>query len=646
MKLLTHLGTCLLAAATLCAAAIDTSAGSIDDPDYEYVVVGSGAGGGPLACRLAREGHKTLLIEAGNDQSDNVNVTVPGYQAVVTEDPKLRWDIFVNHYEDEERAMRDPKFSWEVAPFEYHVGPNPPDGAKPLGILYPRAGTVGGCVTHNALIWITPHASDWDYIAEITGDDSWSASNMDQYLDKIYEWLPVEPTSPTILLDDLTLAQHLIGGASLTGDESDPLAPIKALKSALKNDPNDRKNPDRDSTEGFVQIPLTAEGGTRNSVRDYIERTVDDGFPLQVKQNTFVTKIQFDQSGSSPQATGVEYLEGEYLYGASPLSAGKNSTATKGAVSAQKEVIIAGGAYNTVQLLKLSGVGPSEELDKHNIPVVSDLPGVGTNLQDRYEVPVNVKHPDDFNILDGCHFDGKPHDECLAKWQDSPDILHARGAYATNGLAAALALNSDSADTSDIDLFVFGGPIDFRGYHPGWPAAALADHQHFSWYALKAHTRNRAGTVELRSADPLEQPLVNFRYFDEGTTDGDADRLDLDAMVQALNVSREALSRYGKYSILGGSEFVEEKPGPEVVSAEDLEQYVMDNAWGHHASCTCPIGAEDDESAVLDSEFRVRGVGNLRVVDASVFPKIPGVFIQAPIFMISEKAAEVILDGR
>lgn len=108
------------------------------DLEYEYIVVGSGAGGGPLACRLAMAGHRTLLIEAGNDQNRNVNITVPGYQAVVTQDEKLRWDIFVNHYQDQTRAQRDPKYTYETSPYQYHVGPDPPSGAEPLGILYPR----------------------------------------------------------------------------------------------------------------------------------------------------------------------------------------------------------------------------------------------------------------------------------------------------------------------------------------------------------------------------------------------------------------------------------------------------------------------------------------------------------------------------
>lgn len=87
-------------------------------------------------------------------QNGNINITVPAYQGLVTQDPKLRWDFFVNHYKDQQRAQRDPKYCYQVSPNTYHVGPNPPTGAKPLGILYPRTGTLGGCVTHNALVWI------------------------------------------------------------------------------------------------------------------------------------------------------------------------------------------------------------------------------------------------------------------------------------------------------------------------------------------------------------------------------------------------------------------------------------------------------------------------------------------------------------
>ena len=274
-----------------------------------------------------------------------------------------------------------------------------------------------------------------------------------------------------------------------------------------------------------------------------------------------------------------------------------------------------------------------------------DSPGIGDNMQDRYEIPVNVKHPTDFSILEGCTFDMKDHDKCYRQWLQNPNVLALRGAYASNGLAAVMAANSRSADTSDIDLYIFPAPANFKGYFPQWGDAAVADHQHFSWLTLKAHTRNKAGTVQLTSADPLETPLINFNYFDTGTTDGGADQKDLDALVQAISMSREALREYSNYRILGGSDFVEENPGADITSDKDLADYVKSHAWGHHACCTNKIGADNDPMAVLDSQFRVKGTEALRVVDASVFPDIPGIFIQAPIFMVAEKAADVIVNG-
>lgn len=611
--------------------------------DYEYIVVGSGPGGGPLASRLARAGHKTLLIEAGDDQGSDYNVTVPGFQAAVTQDPHIRWDMYVNHYQDQTRAQKDPKYVWDIGNGQTYTGQSPPSGATPLGILYPRAGTLGGCVSHNALIWIEPHDSDWSNIQSITGDSSWSPSNMrNTYLNKVYQWQPTEPTDPTIVTRDIMLTKHLAGGAAEVGLGPTPINAVTGLANLLLVSPNGGL-PGRDSKEGFYQIPLIMDGGARKAVREFIVDTVNQGYPLTVKTNTFVTKVDFDTSGTTPKATGVEYLTGSYLYKASPLSGGSGSP---GSATASKEVILSGGTYNTIQMLKLSGIGPRAELQSLNIPVIKDSPGVGTNMQDRYEIPVNTVHPDDFPILDGCTFDAKDHDACYKQWQINPNILAQRGAYATNGLAAAIGKVSSTSPTGDVDLFIFGGPVNFIGYFPQWGDFAVKDHMHYSWYALKAHSQNTAGTVQLKSTDPLEPPLINFNYFDTGTTANSADQKDLQSLIEAIKTSRGALEHFHDYDLLlPTSSWTEEKPGPSVQSDEDLGTYIKDNAWGHHACCTAKIGADNDPMAVLDSNFKVRGVDGLRVVDASVFPRIPGIFIQSAIGMISEKAADAILNG-
>jgi choline dehydrogenase-like flavoprotein len=155
----------------------------------------------------------------------------------------------------------------------------------------------------------------------------------------------------------------------------------------------------------------------------------------------------------------------------------------------------------------------------------------------------------------------------------------------------------------------------------------------FTWAILKAHTRNTAGTVTLRSADPAEVPDIDFRYFDQGSPGGDED---LDEVVWGIEFVRRMAHRSG----MTASELV---PGEAVGTHEELREFVRTHAWGHHASCTCKIGRDDDPMAVLDGSLRVRGAQNLRVVDASVFPRIPGYFIVTPTYMISEKASDAVL---
>jgi choline dehydrogenase-like flavoprotein len=153
-----------------------------------------------------------------------------------------------------------------------------------------------------------------------------------------------------------------------------------------------------------------------------------------------------------------------------------------------------------------------------------------------------------------------------------------------------------------------------------------------SWVVLKGHTNNRGGRVTLTSSDPRARPAINFHYFEEGT---DASDDDLQSVVEGIRLVRRIAAG------LGDVVEVEESPGPDVVSDEDLQRFARDHAWGHHASCTCAIGPRH-LGGVLTSDFQVHGVERLRVVDASVFPRTPGLFIVSAIYMIGEKAAEVI----
>ncbi|TQN65553.1 Oxygen-dependent choline dehydrogenase [Colletotrichum shisoi] len=586
---------------------------------YDYVVVGSGPGGG--------------------DSGDSWTEKVPALHLMSTEFQDTRWNYFVNHYPDPEQQKRDSKMTYEMPDGSFYVGLDPPAEAKPLGVWYPRAGTLGGCSRHNALISVNAHDSDWSKIVALTGDDSWAPDNMRSYFQKLERnmylpssivghgysgWLGTSLTSLSLVVEDQKLLSLIVAAASAMGKSllGFLLNTVAGLGQVLLRDIN---APGQTSETGLYQVPLAMTDSIRGGPRDLILDTANA-----------VTKIRFDESGDEPRAVGVDFLEGSSLYRADPRS-GSASPSGSGSVDAKREVIVSAGAFNTPQLLKLSGIGPKAELESFGIPVLVDLPGVGTNMQDRYEVTVIGKTTSDFVITSKCTFLETSPDPCLEQYQQGLEPV-SKGVYATNGIAIAIVLKSSVAE-DEPDLFVSGAPAKFRGYFPGYASDSLADAQHWAWIVLKAHSRNNAGTVTLRSADPRDMPAIDFNYYDAGVDGGGEADKDLQATYEGFEFSRRAS---GSLLPLDGS-FPEVWPGGNVTGEEDAKQFLKDEAWGHHASCTCPIGADDDPVAVLDSSFKVRGTDGLRVVDASVFPKIPGFYIALPLYVVSEKASHVIV---
>lgn len=620
------------------------------DETFEYVVVGSGAGGGPVAANLARAGKRVLLLEAGGDDQD-ANYEVPLFHGLATEDPRLSWRYFVHHYSDAERERRDPKYVAEEG-----------------GVLYPRAGTLGGCTAHNAMITVYPHNADWDAIARATGDRSWASRAMRRYFQRLEHWgdrrrPPAYPRNqllatllrlvpfadwvfgnrarhgydgwlhntladPRLLLKDEELVETVAGAAehALAADLGRGLHPLETLQHL--RDPNAWQARDERS-QGVWLVPVATHDGRRNGARELI-RSMAAEHPdrLVVRTGALAARVLLDDGR---RAVGVEYLEGRHLYRADPgADATGGGEPPRRRVGASAEVIVSAGAFNTPQLLKLSGIGPGAELREHGVDVRVDLPGVGENLQDRYEVGVVSKMSEDFTLLRGAAWrapdEGGEPDRFYADW------LRGRGPYATNGVT--LAVIRRSGRTALPDLFVFGLPSYFRGYFPHYSKLIADEHDKFTWAVLKAHTVNTAGSVRLRSADPRDTPRIDFRYFDEGS-DGRGD--DLAAVVDGVEFARRLMGHMG--------ERVEAEilPGPDHDTGERLRAFVADNAWGHHASCSCKMGPASDPSAVVGSDFRVHGVSGLRVVDASVFPRIPGFFIVTAVYMIAEKASDAIL---
>jgi choline dehydrogenase-like flavoprotein len=589
--------------------------------EVDYVVIGTGGGGGPVAATLAEAGYQVLAVEAGGIV-DTSAYRVPAFSLRASSDPEVSWNFAVRHYTDASKHGR-----------AFLPGRD--------GVLYPRAAAVGGCTAHHAMLMLQSDPHDWADLARLTGDQSFNYTSMQDHLRTVRRWLPIELADPAQLLSDPKLARLLAAAATVAPPPGrDAVVDLDhGTVDGVTLDPNDPALVEA-GAEGFFMIPQSVAGGERRGTRERLTavmRSHPDRLLLQT--HALVERILLESAGAGPpRATGVQVVCRPHLYAADPSAVSASHAelaAARYQVRVRREVILAGGAFNSPQLLMLSGIGPADHLRSTGITPLVPLDAVGTNLQDRYEISVVTRFPRDFSISAGCTF-GAPGDPCLRAWRDGDP----NSPYATNGIVAGIKHRSASSDRPD--LFIFGSPIRFEGYAPGFAEKATRDHDHFTWAILKGYARNRTGTVRLRSASPTDTPAINFRYFDDGA-DGPDVRADLEAVRSAVWMARDINSRARRLGLLDGEVDQEVFPGPRVDTPEQLDDFVRRNSWGHHASCSNPMGPPGDRNAVVDPQFRVNGVTGLRIVDASVFPRIPGLYIVLPLYMLAEKAAQVIL---
>ena len=517
---------------------------------FDVVVVGAGSAGCTLAGRLSEDPSlRVLLLEAGGSD-DVLEVQIPAALYKV-------W-----------RTRRD---------WNYATDPQPGLGGREL--FWPRGKLLGGSSSINAMIYMRGAAADYDEWARLTGDDGWSYASV----------LPVFRRSE----DNARGASdfHGAGGPLRVEDLRSPHAWTRAVvESAVvagfpRND--DFNGP---TQEGVGTYQVTQKRGRRWSAADAFLRPALDRPNLTVRTGAHATRVLLD----GDRATGVEYLQG-----------GQRHTVHA------PEVVLAGGAVNSPQLLMLSVIGLADHLRSVGVEVRHDLPGVGTGLQDHPLVPTI------WHVRSGRWLFRAESPSGYARW------FGARRGPLTSNLAEAGLFTRSSDDLAAPDLQHHFLPVKF------WRQAEVdPDVDAFTAATVLVHVHSR-GSVRLRSADPTWAPAIDAGYL--------TDDRDLEALVTGMERARD-IAAVGP---LAGVLADEWSPGGQVRTRAELGDKARQTLESlYHPVSSCRMGVDD--GAVVDPQLRVHGIAGLRVADASVMPTLVRGNTNAPTIMIAERAAELV----
>ncbi len=529
---------------------------------FDYVIVGGGSAGSVLAARLTEDPNTTVcLLEAGG-QGKSLLVRAPAaVVAVLPGRPKMG------------------NWAYETVP---------QDGLNGRKGYQPRGKALGGSSAMNAMLYIRGHHKDYDGWADL-GCSGWSWNEVLPYFRRSEN--NERGANP----------DHGASGPLHVSDQKSPRPISHAfVDAAAQMQHRIQDDFNTGDTEGVGLYQVTqfhdpARNGERCSAAAAYLHPVMQRPNLTVQTGAHATRILFQ----GKRATGVTYRQGR----------------EDKKVEARREVILCGGTFNSPQLLQLSGIGRPEDIKKHGIALLHELPGVGQNLQDHLDFTLAYKSKDTDNF--GIGLTGTVN---LLKhiWQWRKD---GTGMIATPFAEGAGFLKTDpTLEQPDIQLHFVISVVDdhARRLHLGYG---------FSCHVCALYPHSR-GTVSLQSGDPLATPAIDPRYL--------SGERDLQTLIKGAKMTRAIMQAPALDAYRHKELFL-----PETLTDADWEKHIRTRADTiYHPVGTCKMGVDD--MAVVDPELRVHGIEGLRVVDASVMPRLIGGNTNAPTIMIAEKAADMI----